>query len=374
MEYSKSIVIVDARPKVNAVGNAVARGGFESTDVYTCADFKFGKIANIHVVREAFTGLRDIINSAVFDRMSKSPKADLRDQVRKSKDGAVGKDSEVLKERYKDVLIRLRTARGGTKSKWLYLVSKILEVSANVVVFMINDRLSVLVHCSDGWDRTAQVCSLAELMMDSYYRTIRGFAVLIEKEWLSFGHKFAERCGHASIRDPFDKQRSPIFIQWVDCVFQLVIQFPDEFEFTPQFLVDLVDAVYSCKYGTFLYNTEKERVETNLYKCTTSVWTELLAPSKKQYRNTTFKSTSQKILNPVYTIEHLNLFLHLYKRWDSEADQLDNYDCNEFLTVLGESAIDIPRNFDSIADEARFSSYDDEKFNNFDEDEDDNED
>lgn len=36
---------------------------------------------------------------------------------------------------------------------------------------------SVVVHCSDGWDRTAQLTSLAMLMLDSHYRTLRGFQV-----------------------------------------------------------------------------------------------------------------------------------------------------------------------------------------------------
>lgn len=35
-------------------------------------------------------------------------------------------------------------------------------------------KTSVLVHCSDGWDRTAQITSLAMLLLDPFYRTIRG--------------------------------------------------------------------------------------------------------------------------------------------------------------------------------------------------------
>jgi hypothetical protein len=51
----------------------------------------------------------------------------------------------------------------------------------------------VLVHCSDGWDRTAQVCALAQLLLDSHYRTIDGFRDLIEKEFVGFGHQFRTR-------------------------------------------------------------------------------------------------------------------------------------------------------------------------------------
>ena len=36
---------------------------------------------------------------------------------------------------------------------------------------------SVLVHCSDGWDRTAQVCSVACVLLEPYYRTLKGLMV-----------------------------------------------------------------------------------------------------------------------------------------------------------------------------------------------------
>ena len=36
---------------------------------------------------------------------------------------------------------------------------------------------SVLVHCSDGWDRTAQVCSVACVLLEPYYRSLKGLMV-----------------------------------------------------------------------------------------------------------------------------------------------------------------------------------------------------
>ena len=44
--------------------------------------------------------------------------------------------------------------------------------------------------------------------------------VLIEKEWLSFGHKFGQRIGHGSDKHN-DDQRSPIFLQFIECVWQV---------------------------------------------------------------------------------------------------------------------------------------------------------
>lgn len=51
-------------------------------------------------------------------------------------------------------------------------------------------------HLSDGWDRTPQLSSLAQICLDPYFRTIEGLATLIEKDWISFGHQFGDRCGH----------------------------------------------------------------------------------------------------------------------------------------------------------------------------------
>ena len=135
----------------------------------------------------------------------------------------------------------------------------------------------MLVHCSDGWDRTAQVCATAQLLIDPFYRTHVGFATLVEKEWCAFGHQFGKRSGHGSPNFS-DDQRSPIFIQWLDCVWQIWNQFPTAFEFNEAFLIFLAESLYSCKFGTFLYDCEKHRKATDLQNRTKSVWDEAVKP------------------------------------------------------------------------------------------------
>ena len=45
-----------------------------------------------------------------------------------------------------------------------------------------NKKSSVVVHCSDGWDRTSQITSLAMLLLDPFYRTLQGFQVSVMKQ------------------------------------------------------------------------------------------------------------------------------------------------------------------------------------------------
>ena len=44
------------------------------------------------------------------------------------------------------------------------------------------------------------------------FRTMDGFQVLIEKDWLDFGHKMSDRCGQG-LGSHDQNERSPIFLQ-----------------------------------------------------------------------------------------------------------------------------------------------------------------
>ena len=178
---SSKLVVVDARPWRNAVAQkTVGRAGYEMTEHYETRSTStrentkqmisliepcvhelsecrivFMGIENIHMMRKSFLRLQEL---------------------------CLSKPTEKWQENV-------------AQTRWLEHLALIMESAVEIVNLIRNEKTSVLVHCSDGWDRTPQLTALAQLLLDPYYRTFQGFQVLIEKEWISFGHKFADRVG-----------------------------------------------------------------------------------------------------------------------------------------------------------------------------------
>lgn len=158
------------------------------------------------------------------------------------------------------------------QSGWLGGCEALLRASLRVAS-LIQQGSSVLVHCSNGWDRTPQVATLAMLLLDSHFRTLAGFQQLVNQEWLGCGHRFADRHGlpHvcAATGDgvsstwestlPRSKDCAPIFMQWLECVWNLQHMFPTAFEFTDNFLLEILYAAYSGQSFTFLCNSPLQR-------------------------------------------------------------------------------------------------------------------
>lgn len=136
--------------------------------------------------------------------------------------------------------------------------------------------------------------SLCELFLDPFYRSISGFFVLIEKDWLSFGHRFGMR--HATDGKE-SSDRAPIFHQFIECVWQLLQMFPSMFEFNEQLLLDILDEVYSCRFGTFLFDCEKERLDAELGTKTSSLWPFLLS-KRASFLNHFYEPATAKVFIP----------------------------------------------------------------------------
>lgn len=321
----QSNLIVDARPTVNAFAMQAVGLGSENMDNYKFATKAYLGIDNIHVMRDSLNKVIDALKESDVTPLGPS-----RDQL----------------------------ARSG----WLKHIGGILEGARLITRQVGLTHSHVLIHCSDGWDRTSQLSALSQICLDPYFRTLEGFMVLVEKDWLSFGHMFRHRSGHLNSEKWFQieneriggdpnrsfgdgggagkalenaflsakgffnrdnnsrdslpdsdgelqnyesdtpakkpsvprsgpekettkpKETSPVFHQFLDATYQLLRQYPTRFEFNERFLRRLLYHLYSCQFGTFLFNSEKERVDCKARDRTRSVWDYFLA-RREQFTN-----------------------------------------------------------------------------------------
>ncbi|EGO58196.1 hypothetical protein NEUTE1DRAFT_82509 [Neurospora tetrasperma FGSC 2508] len=349
-------LIVDARPVINSYAMQAIGYGTENMEHYKFAKKEYLNIDNIHVMRES---LEKVISAIKDADVSPFPP-----------------NKELL-----------------AKSKWLKHISGILSGSALIAQRVGIQHSNVLIHCSDGWDRTSQLSALSQLMLDPYYRTLEGFIVLVEKDWLSFGHMFHLRSGHLSHEDWFTvdgdalagtavkpgendgradhfenaiagakrfwskktaggkeavtdadgtpietgvepavaenmatrpKDISPVFHQFLDATYQLLRQHPTRFEFNERFLRRLYYHVYSCQYGTFLFNNERQRHEARLQERTRSVWAYFLS-RRSEFTNEQYDATvddhvrgRERILFP--RCDDVRWWHQLFNRTDDEMN------------------------------------------------------
>ena len=87
-----------------------------------------------------------------------------------------------------------------------------------------------------------QITSLAQLMLDPFYRTIDGFKILIEKEWLAFGYRFAHRGNHIM---SLQSGLSPFFLQFLDAVHQVRSVIPQGWLSIQGPLIECLDSYYN---------------------------------------------------------------------------------------------------------------------------------
>lgn len=271
---SPQLQVLDARPALNAAVNRLKGGGFESQRNYPNIQLKFMDIPNIHAVRGAF--------EAMQKSLAEPPNQYLRQVER---------------------------------SNWLVYLSLLLKGTKKATEFLASG-ISVLVHCSDGWDRTPQLTSLTQICIDSHYRTLVGFCQLVEKEWVEFGHQFHRRHGHMTETTKRSK-RSQIFIQFLDGVHQLQKQFTNMFEFNEKLLLELAHHSYSCRFGTFLLNSYQERRKAEVFKLTPSIWSYVLS-NAKDFLNPFYQIGLDGTILPNSSPLRLEIWHNLFSVWHED--------------------------------------------------------
>lgn len=132
----------------------------------------------------------------------------------------------------------------------------------------------------------------------------------------------------------------------MDCVWQIGRQFPNAFEFNEHFLITILDHLYSCRFGTFLFSrylipytgywprdvidryvpnhfcSERERVQEQVKQKTVSLWS-YTNSQLSLYQNPLYWAAPnyQLVLIPIASMRYIKPWKSLYCRWNPSMRQ-----------------------------------------------------
>lgn len=201
-------------------------------------------------------------------------------------------------------------------SNWLGLVLGALNVACVVAQCLHEYGCPVLVHGGKGLDTTLIVTSLVQIILNPDCRTVVGLQALIEREWLQGGYPFHTR-HRQSCYTPSSarlKTSGSSFVLFLDCVYQIHCQFACSFEFNTAYLSLLFEHSFCSQFGTFLYDTERERTLNRVQKETPSLWSYVNRPELlRTLLNPTY-DPNNKVIWPSVAPISLVIWKELYLR------------------------------------------------------------
>lgn len=86
------------------------------------------------------------------------------------------------------------------------------------------------------------------------------------------------------------------------------------FQFNERFLITIQEHVYSCQYGTFIGNCERQREELNLRQKTYSLWGYIVSHNDEFVNPIYERSTNRDILRPNVVPQNIRFWRGLYCR------------------------------------------------------------
>ena len=125
---SGTLVVFDARPKINAMANQAKGAGYENiVKGYKGCKIKFLDIDNIHAIRNSYRTLRDLALSL---------------ECRTTKKERKKKEQIQIGDEWHSII---------ANSHWFEYIRLLLRGSVKIVNALTIHDSSVLIHCSDGW-------------------------------------------------------------------------------------------------------------------------------------------------------------------------------------------------------------------------------
>ncbi len=178
-------------------------------------------------------------------------------------------------------------------------MSVLLQLTTKIVNCLhVNQRNVFLEEYRSNPDCSCILTSLVKICLNRNYRSIVGFENLIQSDWFLAGHLFHKRLetsltnefsDESSIGDSINQinntpnyttnkvnnnQIAPAFLLFLDCVFQLTIQYPNEFEFNEIYLIHMWD--YSCSSASLTFSFDgiislQNYIDTQLFTASANI-------------------------------------------------------------------------------------------------------